>query len=439
MALVEGCTHELEITIPAEAMAEESAKVELNVQKKAHLKGFRPGKAPISVIRKNFEVEIRQEVLENLIPKLIDSACEKEGLHVVSRPEVKDLHFHDDGSVHFKTRFDVAADFELNEVRGLEVAYAEPEVTDEDVEKRLQDLREARAELVNVDPRPAQDGDHCQVSLESIAGLDGAPIKQDDLNIEIGSEQTMAPFTEALRGAEPGDEREAEVSYPEDYAAENLAGKTVRFKITLKTIRLKEMPELNDEFAQDVGDFTTLEELKDEIRKAIFREREYMAQTEAKNALIEKLIDLHEFPVPESYVDQQLQNNLENQLRSLAAQGADVKKLASGIDWAKYKENQGDRARRDVRGSLVLGKIASSESIHPTQDEVDAEVQRMARQQREPVAAVRMKLEKDGSLDRIANRIRTEKVLSFLFEHAVKVAPAPVEEGTEGEAQNEST
>jgi len=137
-------------------------------------------------------------------------------------------------------------------------------------------------------------------------------------------------------------------------------------------------------------------------------------------------------------VDQQLQNNLENQLRSLAAQGADVKKLASGIDWAKYKENQGDRARRDVRGSLVLGKIASSESIHPTQDEVDAEVQRMARQQREPVAAVRMKLEKDGSLDRIANRIRTEKVLSFLFEHAVKVAPAPVEEGTEGEAQNES-
>jgi hypothetical protein len=150
-----------------------------------------------------------------------------------------------------------------------------------------------------------------------------------------------------------------------------------------------------------------------------------MAQTEAKNALIEKLIDLHEFPVPESYVDQQLQNNLENQLRSLAAQGADVKKLASGIDWAKYKENQGDRARRDVRGSLVLGKDCGTGVDHPTQDEVDAEVQRLARQQREPVAAVRMKLEKDGSLDRIANRIRTEKVLNFLFEHAVKVAPAP--------------
>lgn len=423
MALVEGCKHELEITIPAEAVAEESSKVELNVQKKAHLKGFRPGKAPISVIRKNFQAEIRQEVIENLIPRFLDQECEKENLRVVSRPSIEDLHFHDDGSVHFKAQFEVAADFDLKDVRGLEVAYAEPEVSSDDVDQRINDIRESRAELVNVDPRPAQDGDHCLVSLESIAGLDGAPVKQDDINIEIGSEQTMPPFTEALRGAMPGDEREAEVTYPENYAAENLAGKTVRFRITLKTIRLKELPELNDDFAKDVGDFTTLEELRDEVRKAIFREREFMAQTEAKNALIEKLIDLHEFPVPESYVDQQLQSNLENQLRSLAAQGADVQKLASTIDWGKYKESQGGRAERDVRGSLVLGKVADSESIYPTQEDVDAEVQRLARQQREPVAAVRLKLEKDGSLNRIANRIRTEKVLNFLFEHSVKVAP----------------
>jgi len=425
LALVEGCKHELEITIPAEAMAEESAKVELDVQKKAHLKGFRPGKAPISVIRKNFAADIRQEVLESLIPKFLDREFEKENLRVVSRPNVEDLHFHDDGSVHFKAQFEVAAEFELQEVRGLEVAYAEPEVTDEDVEKRLNEIRESKAELVNVDPRPAQDGDHCLVSLESVAGLDDKPVKQDDINIEIGAEHTMPAFTEALRGAMPGDVREAEVSYPEDYAAENLAGKTVKFRVMLKTIRLKELPELNDEFAQDVGDFTTLEELKDEIRKAIFREREFMAQTEAKNALIEKLVDLHEFPVPESYVDQQLQTSLENQLRSLAAQGADIQKLAKGIDWGRYKESQGERARRDVRGSLVLGKIADRESIYATQDEVDAEVQRLARQQREPVAAVRMKLEKDGSLSRIANRIRTEKVMNFMFEHAVKVAPEP--------------
>ena len=424
MALVEGCKHALEITIPAEAIAAESETVEKKVQAKAHLKGFRPGKAPIGVIRKNFAAEIRQEVLESLIPKYIDKECEKENLRVVSRPNVDDLHFHDDGSVHFKTEFEVAPEFELKEVRGLEVTYAEPSVTDEDVEKRLNDIRESRAELVNVDPRPAQDGDHCLVSLESIAGLDGAPVKQDEINIEIGAENTMAPFTEALRGAMPGDVREAEVSYPEDYAAANLAGKTVRFRITLKTIRLKELPELNDEFAQDVGDFQTLEELREEIRKAIHREREYVAQTEAKNALIEKLVDLHDFPVPEAYVEQQLQNNLENQLRSLAAQGADVEKLAGGIDWRKYKESQGERARRDVRGSLILGKIADRESIYPTQDEVDAEVQRLARQQREPVAAVRMKLEKDGSLNRIANRIRTEKVLNFLFEHAVKKSPA---------------
>lgn len=424
MALVEGCKHALEINIPADAVNAESAKVELNVQAKAHLKGFRPGKAPISVIRKNFAAEIRQEVLEKLIPQFIERECEKEGLRVVSRPEVKDLHWHDGGDVHFKTEFEVAPEFDLKDVRGLKVTYAEPQVTDEDVDGRISDIRESRAEFVNVDPRPAQDGDHCLVDLESIAGLEGAPMKQDEINIEIGGKDTMPAFTDALRGAMPGDEREAEVTYPENYAAERLSGKTVKFKVTLKTIRLKELPELNDEFAKDLGDFQTMEELREEVRKSIFREREYMAQTEAKNALVEKLIDLHEFPVPEAYVDNQLESNLENQLRSLASQGADVQKLAKSIDWDKYKESQGEKALRDVRGSLVLGKIAESESIHPTQDEVDTEVNRIARQQREPVAAVRMKLEKDGTLNRIANRIRTDKVLNFLFEHAVKEAPA---------------
>jgi len=424
LAHIEGCKHSLDITIPAEAVAAESEKVLDKVQQKAHLKGFRPGKAPRGHVKALYRAEIQREVLENLLPKFIDKACEKEGLRMVSQPEVKDLHFHDGEAAHFKAEFEVSPEFDLGEYRGLTVTYSEPAVTEEDVNNRLSEIRESRAELVNVDPRPAAGGDHCLVSLESVAGIDGAPMKQDDINIEIGGKETIKEFTEVLTGAMPGDVREAEVIYPEDYAAERLAGKTVRFKIELKTIRIKELPEINDDFAKDLGDFQTLDEVREEIRKAIFREREYVAQTEAKNALIDSLVNAHEFPVPEVFVERQVEINIENQLRNFAAQGMDVSKIR--LDWDKIKETQSEKARRDVRASLILEKVADTESIHTTQDELDNEVNRIARQQREPVAAVRLKMERDGTLGRIASRIRTEKTLNLLFEHAVKQAPAAV-------------
>ncbi len=424
MALIEGCKHSLDIHIPAEAVAAEIEKVVEKVRAKAHIQGFRPGKAPASIIRSKFMGDIRQEALENLVPQYLEKECEKESLHVVSRPNIKDLHFHEGEAVHFKAEFEVAPEIELKDVRGLRVTYSEPVVSEQDVDERLDGIRESRAQFVNVDPRPAVDGDHCLVSLESLFGIDGEPMKQDDINIEIGGKDTFQQFTDALRDAVPGDAREAEISYPDNYAAERLAGKTVRFRITLKQIRLREMPELNDEFAKDLGDFQTIDEVREEIRKSIFREREHQAQTEAKNALVDRLVEMHEFPVPKAYVDNQIESTVENQLRSMQAQGVDVSKIK--LDWSKLRESQLERATKDVKASLLLGKIASSEHLHATQEEVDSEVQRIARQNREPVAAARMKLEKDGRINNIVNRIVTEKTLNFLFEHAVKEA-APAE------------
>lgn len=426
MALVEGCKHQLEITIPSDAVTVEMEKAASAIQTKAHLKGFRPGKAPLSIVKQNFGREIRQEAIDKLIPDFLEKAVEKEGLTVVSRPNVQDLHWHEDNEVHFKVEFEVSPTFELGNYRGIRVSYAEPVVTEEDVNKRLEEIRESKAEFVNVDPRAAQDGDHCLVALESISGVDGEPVRQEDLNIEIGGTETFQAFSDALRCAQPGDVVEAEITYPEEYAAEKLAGKTVKFKVTLKTIRLKELPELNDEFAKDLGDFQTLDELKEEIRKAIFREREFAAQTRAKNELVDALVQAHDFPVPETYVDRQVETIVEGRLRDLAGQGVDVNKLK--LNWNELRSGQAERATKDVRGSLLLGKIADVESIHVTEDEMDTQIQALARNRREPVAAVRKKLTDDGTLGRIASRIRTDKVLNFLFEHAVKEAPAAATE-----------
>jgi trigger factor len=238
----------------------------------------------------------------------------------------------------------------------------------------------------------------------------------------------MPAFTEVLRGMSPEEEREFDITYPEDYGQEKLAGKTISFRIKLKAIRRKELPELNDEFAKDLGDFNTMEELRETVRKSIFRDREHAAQQKAKDELVDRLVETHEFPVPEAFVDQQIELTLSTQLRQLGAQGMDISKLK--LDFAKVKESQRERAVHDVKASLLLEKIAERESINATQDEVDREIQQIARQEREPVAAMRKKLDKSGGIGRLANHIRTQKTLGFLFEHARKEV-APVSEPVE--------
>jgi len=422
VALVEGCKHSLDITVPAGDVDKETERAVAELQQKVRLPGFRPGKAPLSIVKTKFASDIRQDVLEKLVPRFFRAAAEKEGLAVVGQPNVSDVHLHAGEALTFKAEFEVAPTFELQDYRDLVVNYAEPEVSDADVAARLDEIREQKAEYVNEEPRALADGDYAMVSLESLSGVE-EKVSQDELMLKIGDEATLAAFTENLRGAAPEESREFDVTYPADYERESLAGRTVRFKAGVKALRRKELPELNDEFAKDLGDYQTLDELKDAVRKGILRDREHRAQEEAKHQLLDKLVDLHAFPVPEIYVDRQIEINLESQLRAMAGQGIDPRSIK--LDWQKVRESQKDRATRDVRASLLLDKVAEREAIGATQEEIDREVQRLARQQREAVAVTRAKLQKEGAIGRIAGHIRTDKTLNFLFEHARKEAAKP--------------
>lgn len=420
MALVEGCKHSIEISVPPEAVEEETGRVVESFQKRVRLPGFRPGKAPSTLIRKQFEPDIRQKVLENLIPKYLEKQLEQEDLRAVGTPDISEVHFHKGEPLRFKAQFEVVPEIELKDYKNLPVTYRDPEITDEDVAKRIEEIREQKAGYLNVDPRPLEDGDHAVVSLESIVGVEGDPVKQDEMMLHLGAPDTLPQFTENLRGLSPGDEKDFEVSYPEDYGEPKLAGKTVRFHAVVKGIRKKELPDLNDEFAQDLGDFRTLDELREALRKTMFGQRQFEAQQEAKNKLVETLVDLHDFPVPETFVDRQIRSRTEQSLRSMADQGVDVKNLK--LDWNKVKTAQQEKAQREVKASMLLSKVSEREAIQVTRDELDKEVERFAKQQREPFAAVRLRFEKDGTLARIASHIQTEKTLNFLFEHARKEA-----------------
>ena len=417
MALVDGCRHSLEISVPVETVENETERVVSSFQQRAKLAGFRPGKAPAGLVRKQFEGDIRQRVLENLVPKFLDEELQKQELRIVGTPDISDVHFHRGEPLRFKAEFEVFPQIELGEYQNLEVPYQDPQITDEDIAKRLEEIRDQKADYSNVDPRPIQDGDHAVVSLESLSGAE-QPVKQDEMMLHVGAEDTLPAFTENLRGMSPGEEKDFDVTYPEDYGQPKLAGRSIRFHVAVKGIRKKELPEVNDEFAKDLGDFRTVDELREALRKTMFAQRQQEAQQKAKDKLVEKMVDMHEFPIPEAFIDRQVRNRIEQTIQSLAQEGIDASKIQ--LDWQKLKSSQRDKALREVKASLLLSRIAERETINATRDEVDKEVERIARQQREPFAAVRLRFEKDGTLGRIASHIQTEKTLNFLFEHAQK-------------------
>ncbi len=416
MSTAADCKRSVEIEIPLEEVEKTKERVTSSLRQRVRLPGFRPGKAPLSMIQSRFESDIRHEVLEMLLPQAFREKVDKDGLKVVGQPNISDLKFEAGQPIQFKAEFEVAPDFEPAEYRGLEAKYEEPQVSDEEVNERLESMRESKAEYVNLDPRQIEANDYVLVHLKSLEGL--AEAIDTDVQIQVSAEDTLPAFTEALVGASPDETKQVEITYPEDYGQANLAGKTVKFELTPKTLRKKELPALDDEFAHDLGDFKTLDELKDTIRKTIFGEKQYRTQQVAKEEIIDKLVAANDFPIPEAYIDRQIENQVRMQLNQLAGQGIDPNSIK--LDWAKVKESQAEKATRNVRASLLLEKIADKEGIRATKDEVDVEVQRIARREREAVAVTRAKLEKDGVLAQISNQIQTEKTLQFLFDNAKK-------------------
>jgi len=401
-------------------VSSETERVVSSFQQRAKLPGFRPGKAPSGLIRKQFEGDIRQQVLENLVPKYLQKELEKEDLHMVGQPDITEVHFEHGEPLRFKAEFEVLPEIELKEYKDLAVPYQDPEISGDDLNKRLEEIRDQKAEYVNIDPRPIADGDFAVLAIQSVAGVEGDPVQQQEMMLHVGAEDTLPEFTENLRGMSPGEEKEFDVTYPEDYGQSKLAGRTIRFHVLIKGIRRKDLPEINDEFAKDLGDFRTVDELREALRKTMTGQKQMEAQRDAKNKLVDTVVDQHDFPVPEAFIDRQIRNRVEQSLQSLAAEGVDSSKIQ--LDWKKLKDSQHDKAQREVKASLLLSKIAEREAIDATRDEVDKEVERIAKQQREPFAAVRLRFEKDGTLGRIASHIQTEKTLNFLFEHARKTA-----------------
>ncbi len=430
---------EIEVEIPAEIVTSETESLVRKYTKLAKIPGFRKGKVPPTVVRQRFAEDLKSEVVESLVPKYFHTETEKQGLKPISQPRVTDLHLHEGEPLKFKATFEVLPEIEVSGYREIQPEQKDTSVSVEDVEAALKNIQEQHAAYnVVSEERPLADGDFAQVAFEGTpkaelksepetsAGSEGEaavaakeedepkPVKVDEVLVEIGGVNTVKEFSENLRGAKAGEKKTFEVTYPADFQDQRLAGKTMVYTATINGIKSKAMPELNDEFAKEVGEFENLDALKQRIRESMEHEKTHQVEHEAKEKIVDELLKRTDFPVPEALVEHQIDVRLERGLRALAAQGMRAEDLKR-MDISRLRDGQREQAVRDVKTLLILDKIAELENIQASDEEVEKEIEAIAEQARQPKEDVRARLTQDGAVTRIRERIRNEKALDFLY------------------------
>ena len=447
------CKREISVEIPADVVAKQQEALVQQYSKQARIPGFRKGKVPASMVRNRFSSEITSDVVEHLVPQYFREAVIKGGFRPVSQPHIYGLEFTPGEPIKFKAAFEVLPEFELGDYKAIKVERPEVSVTDEEIEAEVAKVQERQASFDPVnDDRGAEQGEFVQVSFEaraknfaddeSEAGSDevksaeaeageakdaaaenpeqkaAQPVQMEEVLVEIGGANTIPEFTENLSGAKAGEERSFEVSYPADFYDKRLAGLTFDYKVKVNAIKQKTLPELNDDFAKELSpDFQTLDDLRQRFRENMEAELKHKAEHEAKDKLVEELIAKHDFPVPRSMVEHQIDLRLERGLRALAAQGMKTEDMRR-MDFGRLRAGQEEFAKKEVKSSVLLAKIAIKENIQVSNEELEHEIEAMAAQMQQPLEQVKKRLAEDNAVERLRDRMRSEKALNLLYSNS---------------------
>jgi trigger factor len=414
------CTRQVTVEVPAEEVGRVFASVVKRYRKAAKIPGFRAGKVPESVIRRKFAESIRQDVLEEILPAQFRAAIEKQGVRPVSQPQVTSLHLADGEPMRFEAAFEVLPDIDINGYNETKVTRPDASLSDQEFEAELNQIRESHAIMEPVEEdRALVDGDFAQIRFSGLVheGQEGQtrPIEGDDAAVEVGGPNTVEAFTEALRGAKAGQQMQFEVSYPADFTEQRLAGKSVAYDVEVKGIRKKILPDWDDTFVKQMGEYETVDAFKEKLREHMAADKKRRLDSEAKDHMIAGFVQRFQFPVPESLLQQQIDARLDRGLRALAAQGMSTEQMRQ-LDFARLREAQREAALNEVKGSLILDRIADAENVEVSDEEFETQLQILAYQAREPLESLRKRLTDDGGVARIREQLRREKIVNQLFD-----------------------
>ncbi|MGA7243438.1 MAG: trigger factor [Terracidiphilus sp.] len=412
------CTREMVLDVPAEEVSKAFRTVTRNYQKYAKLPGFRPGKVPEAVVRRRFASEIRKEVIDSLLPERFSNGVRELGIRPVGQPQVTELTVEEGQPLHVKAVFEYLPDFSIEGYEQVVVDKPSVEVTDEEFAHEMTQLRDSRAVVEPVEEdRAIVDGDWAEISYtgKMTEDAEAAPITGEDSLVEVGGKDTVEAFTQVLRGARPGQELQAEVIYPVDYPEAKLQGKTVAYDVAVKAIKKRTLPELNDEFAKELGNYESLDDLQSRVREHMASRKRRGVEAETKDGLFAALVEKYQFPVPESLVQDQIDARLERGLRALAAQGMNPEQMRK-LDFGRLRGAQRDSAVAEVKAHVLMDRIADKEGVTVSDDDLDKELHLAALQSREPYETLRQRLTDDGGLARIREQLKREKTASLLYE-----------------------
>ena len=411
------------VEIPSDVVDAEIDRIARDYSKKARIPGFRPGKAPARVIKQRFKDQILHEVAHDLIPRAVDDALRERGVEAVDTPDVRDVNIEEGHPLTFTASFDTVPPFDPGDLATISVRRARVSSDEAAVDGALDRLRQRSARFEPVEGRGVDHGDTLTVDLERKSEPTSGepadarpPDKHPDVTVELGAKANPPGFDEQLLGLEVGGTKSFTIHYPADHPIGELAGTDVSYTVHVKGIKRKVLPELDDEFAKDLGEFDTLDALKTRVREDLEHEAKHAAEREDRAELMKQLAARLPFDVPVSMVEREVDRRLEEFARRLIDQQVDPRQ--AGIDWNAFRESQREVAREAVGAALVLDQIARREALEVADDEVEREVARYAERSGRTPTAVRAALEKEGSLSRVYAGLRREKTIDFVLSRA---------------------
>ena len=411
---------DLTIEVPSDVVDEAIGHAAAKLGKQARIPGFRPGKVPVTVIRQRFKPQIMQDVAEHLVSKAVGDALVEKGVEPIATPDIKDLVLEEGKPLTFKASFDVVPSFDPGDLSTIEASEPSRAIEDEVVNQSLERIRERNARYEAVESGAVEAGHTVVVGLErrgtDKAGKQGEVDKHEQVNIELGAPSNPPGFDDHMIGMTAGASKSFTITYPEDYAIPELAGGTVDYTVNLKEIKKRVMPALDDELAKDLGDFSSLEELRKRVREDLEHEAMHAAERQLRQDVMKQLSTRVPFPVPSSLVDREIDRRLEDFARRLMEQRIDPRE--ANIDWNAFREGQRAGAVEAVGSALVLDEIAKRDQIDVTGEDLEAELQRYAEQTGHSVASIRARLQKDGELGRLAAGLRREKTVAHVMSKA---------------------
>jgi len=415
---------QIDIEIESEAVRAVYDRISDNYARSANVPGFRPGHAPRGVVRTRFKDQIRTEVLRELLPDAVQKAIVEHKLESLGEPELdlentEGLDQLGQKPISFHVNVEVLPEIKLGEYQGIEVARTTRPVKDEDLEKVIDSLREGSASLAPVEDRGAQLNDTVTASFHGkfVDEPEAEPIKVEDVDVVLGGDGVVAEITEALTGTKADDEKTFSVTYPADFSAKGLAGKKVEYTVKVSAVRIKELPELDDDWAQSLSDeIESLEQLHVKVRSDLEQQVKNESDNRMRAELLRKLVDAHQFELPERLVQHQTEHRMEQVVRDMIGQGIDPRNPE--LQWDKARESLQEQASYDLRSSLLLERIAEEEKIEVTDQEIDDEINAIAAASRQTPEQVRDILTKQGGERSIAGRLRNRKALDLLVANA---------------------